>query len=517
MVKFFKQDFVKIVILMFAVLYSLSHYMWGIWLQDNFYWINLSKEWQNSAMCVLSMWCINVWHSVFGFTLFSDRILAWLLNDLTVFILYCSLLNREQRKKQVYYLCAALVIMGPGISKCCTPDCFTSLLASLLLVMYVRMLKSNHQLCYVIVLSVISALEIAARFPNLLFIPLIPFFMVLQLSSKAKIQHTILYITLSIAIYWGILMLFYQDTNAFSHVLIGAANTSNDSNGRHTLIGLLLRYCKSILLSVFAVFVLWISKYVFEKTKEKNLVLGVLLSLLLGTSVLYNVLNRIGAGFHSWSVCLVSFDAVLLGYLAFKDWKKNNLSNVYLFLFVLMFSFVPSAGSDTGFQKSMMIACALMPVVVLWAEVYIDNKLQVALLVSIVSFTSHFIFCNCNVSNFVISKAKATNGILMDKWSEKAYGEILDAIQTKYCANHSVFYGYEKSHYLYLATGTKPLYKYGFWQERNDSVALNKAIDAMGGDSQNVLFDFTFSDEDMFTKRGLQLIEENKLFNAYSY
>lgn len=123
------------------------------------------------VMCLLALLGMKAWFSAFGFTLLSQRILTWGMNLLTLFIPYFGLLKGSERSKYIYYLCGAFIIFGPGIAKCCTPDTFTSVLLAIAIVSFVKMLGNKRFLS----LSVSTALLIAARFPNVVAVPLISY------------------------------------------------------------------------------------------------------------------------------------------------------------------------------------------------------------------------------------------------------------------------------------------------------------------------------------------------------
>lgn len=169
------------------------------------------------VMCLLFLLCMKAWFSAFGFTLLSQRLLTWGMNLLTLLIPNFGLLKGSERSKYVYYLCGALIIMGPGIAKCCTPDNFTSVLLAIIIVSFIRMLD-NKRFLWFLSLSVSTALLIAARFPNVVAVPLIAMFM-LFLGEKNRItrwKYALGYVVLSMVLYWGVRTLLLGDTNCFS-------------------------------------------------------------------------------------------------------------------------------------------------------------------------------------------------------------------------------------------------------------------------------------------------------------
>lgn len=187
------------------------------------------------------------------------------------------------------------IIFGPGIAKCCTPDTFTSVLLAIAIVSFVKML-GNKRFLWFLSLSVSTALLIAARFPNVVAVPLIALFMLfLGDESKAcRWKYTLGYVALSIVLYWGVMTLLLGETNCFSLLADSFAKETGNVNGRHSMVGLLLRYCKSILLAMIALVGIVVScctnrRFFLKKHKQ-----GIAVSILLGTIICYGILGRIG-------------------------------------------------------------------------------------------------------------------------------------------------------------------------------------------------------------------------------
>lgn len=511
----------KLIIAVFGVLaifISLSNYLWGIWMPDNFYWIELSSRWQDSGMCLLSLWSMHEWHLLFGQTLFANRILAWVLNILVVFVLYFGILNKEKRKKGAYYLCGALVIMGPGISKCCTPDCFTSVLAAILLLLSLRLNAAKQQWNYIILLGILTGLCITARFPNILFIPVIMLYLLLSYDfHNLKWAKAISYTLLSLVSYWIFLYLFTNDVHCLNTIFNSVSESSSESNGRHSLIGLLLRYGKSVLLSLVAIIVMAGAWQLTVKLKLKNNIVKFLLSTAIISCVLSEIMDHIGMGYHSWSVCLVSLDAVLLSYYGYREWQKKNYRRLFFFAFLVMMAFVPSAGSDTGFQKSMMIACGLAPVVMVYSKEYIKKRICLkvffvsSIIVSVFVFSEEFKYVNTRAEN------KFLNGIWLANWQIRNYDDLVKLTDPYFKKDKTIFYGFNHGHYLYCYYDTKVLYDVPFWMEKNDTISIGKAIDALNKRTDNVLIDLTKSDEHYFTDKGLKCVAQEASFNVYKY
>ena len=505
----------KAFVFMLSVLVSLSFYLWGVTLTDNYFWMYSCKEAEEMVMCLLSLVGMKAWFSAFGFTLLSQRILAWGLNLLTLLIPYFGLLKRNERSKYVYYLCGALVVMGPGIAKCCTPDNFTSVLLSIAIVLFVKMLD-NKRFLWLVALSVATALLIAARFPNVVVVPLIALFM-LFLGDESKVcrwKYALGYVVLSLVLYWGVMTLLLGETNCFSLLADSFAKETGNVNGRHTMVGLLLRYCKSILLAMIALVGIAIACSANKRLFAQKQKLGIAVGILLGTVLCYGILGRIGEKFHSWPVCVAPLVSLPLFYVAYKAYRKKEYRMACLCLFLGMVIYVPSAGSDTGFQKSLMIACGILPVAAVCVRKTVKQMTNVKLALAVMIVTSLLMYNDGICANNSMSSDAKLQGVLLPKWQLESNREIKQGLKPWFKMNHTVFYGLE-AHYWYFYTDSKPMYNPGFWMLQDEKVALGKAVDAVKNDKDAVLVDFTRSDKGSLQKQGLKLVADGDKFRVY--
>ena len=505
----------KAFVFMLSVLVSLSFYLWGVTLTDNYFWIYSCKEAQEMVMCLLSLLGMKAWFSAFGFTLLSQRLLTWGMNLLTLLIPYFGLLKGSDRSKYVYYLCSALVILGPGIAKCCTPDTFTSVLMAIAVVSFVKML-GNKRFLWFLSLSVSTALLIAARFPNVVAVPLIAMFM-LFLGDKNRItrwKYALGYVVLSMVLYWGVMTLLLGETNCFSLLADSFSQETGNVNGRHSMVGLLLRYCKSILLAMIALFGIVVACCTNRRLFPNKQKLGIAVSILLGTIICYGILGRIGEKFHSWPVCVAPLVSLPLFYVAYKAYREKSNRCSCLCLFLGMVIYVPSAGSDTGFQKSLMVASAILPIAAVYVRKKVKQMTNVKLALGIMIVTSLLMYNDGICANNSMSSDAKLQGILLPKWQLESNQEIKQGLKPWFKMNHTVFYGLE-AHYWYFYTDSKLMYNPGFWMLQNEKVALGKAVDAVKIDKDAVLVDFTYSDKDYLLKQGLKLVADGDKFRVY--
>ena len=505
--------YVKVLALLLALIYSLYEYSWGLWIIDNYYWINSSKLWKETPMTILSLWSMNVWHDLFGQTLIANRMLAWVLNSMTVFLACWIFINKQQRKEYWYYLCGAFIILGPGIAKICTPECQSSLLVLLLIGCIWSYRCSDHKIVWLILLSTLTALVVAFRFPNIVSIPFIMVYLLMETIDRRKgVMVAVTYLILSLLLYWAIMAIAMDTTNVVGEISESFRHASEASNGRHSIIGLLLRYCKSILLSLIACMVIWGVWKSVDIMKNKQFIVRYVLPSFVGIIILYLIYNLADYAHHSWTVCLPSILAISLVYCAFKEWKWHNYYKTNWLLFLTAMLFVPSAGSDTGFYKSIILTCAFAPYAISVTSQYVE-KSKIAMTFIIVLITS-MSFCNQRAYyHRYTTDIKPMRHILWEKWKIEDREKLNKDIEPFLRKGCTTFYGIE-AHYLYCATGNN-IPCNSFWMDKNDIKEINRITVASREHHQKVLIDLTKSDTCLFVSRGLRLKAEEEQFNVY--
>lgn len=515
MAAFFEKRSVKLVVCILALLTSLSFYLWGVTLTDNYFWIYRCRFPEEVVMCLLSLMGMKAWLTTFGFTLLSSRILAWLLNVLSVVIPYWFLLKRGERARYIYYFCAALIVMGPGIAKCCTPDGFTALLLSMLIVAFVKFIQNPRKLLPAALLAIFTALLTAMRFPNIVVVPFIAILMVLMMGKgQRKWCYAVSYVAFSLVLYWGVMTLLLGDTNCVARLGESFAKETGNVNGRHTMMGLILRYGKSVLLSLIALFSIGLSCFLSKRYFAEKKRVGFVLAVLLGTVLCYGILGRIGVKLHSWPVCIAPLVCLSLLYVASQSFKGKNHTQAWLCVFLGLVIFVPSAGSDTGFQKSLMSACGIIPIALVLLKDKVRSMAYAHIALTVMLLTSIFMYDDHITDNNAMSSKSKLAGIMLPKWQLESNQKIEDSLKPYYKANHTIFYGLD-AHYWYFYTDTPLLYNPGFWMLKDEEVALTKAVKALQSDPQNVLVDFTHSNKDFFLKKGVKLVKETDQFSVY--
>lgn len=502
---------IKLLILILALLYSIYEYSWGIWAVDNYYWIHISNNWRDAPMTTLSLWSMDKWFEVFGRTLIAFRTLAWIINTIIVLLAFMFLLSKEERSRYWYYLCGVFIIMGPGLSKHASPN-LTSLLLLFLILCSLSNFRKTHYLTWLMTMGILTAFVIAARFPNIVCIPFVMIYILLSFDKKKKgIAGAMGYLLISLFMYWGLMAVALDTTDIFGKISTAFQHAAGESNERHSMIGLLLRYCKSILLSLVACTILWGIWKMTNKLKGRHTLVRFILPTLTVTFLLFEIYRNIGSGWHSWSVCIAGFLALQLSYCAYQKWKQHNTDEFWRLMFMVFIAFVPSAGSDTGFMNSMILGCALMPYTISKLEQHKVATGNIVMSFVIVMLTSLLIYNERAIYHRYTTDLKPMKYILWEKWQINKCEHLVSSIEPYYKKDSTLFYGLD-AHFLYCVTEQD--INCNYWMDKNDTIEIGRVVETMKKRNRSVLIDLTKSDTNLFVNRGLRLQTEEKEFNV---
>lgn len=165
----------KYVFLTLAIFYTFVFVVFGFGnYMDPFYWMSMYERYDVSSYMYCGTIALGyVWIKCFGATVFSMRLLGWLLSVVSLAMPYVFLLDKDSRRKNVHWLAFAYCLLGYAVFQEYSPGSLSVFIISLLSVVLVRYIENRK---FVAFIPLVMALAIVARFPNvvlLLFMPLI--------------------------------------------------------------------------------------------------------------------------------------------------------------------------------------------------------------------------------------------------------------------------------------------------------------------------------------------------------
>lgn len=372
-----------------ALLFSLSFVFVGLGgIRDPYYWIERFPLYSISPMVAGSMWLGHIWTIVFGGTLLSIRLLAWLLSMASIVIPYLHFVKREQWLNKLPYLSVGLVLMGYCSYGEYSPGVTTVFFLVCVIVAFSKYLE-RQSFIYLLFSSLLSSCAVICRFPNIVCVPFCLFLIILcGISMRRSIGKIcfdgIGYLLVSLLFYWILFLLFTKSANIASVVTSSVSGAAVATHSMSSLIGglfsdypLMLEY-----VSIWLFFGFLSVVFQSKATPLVKAVWSILLSLLFGLFIIK------GVGFHKWYnfqfhyfVSALAI-ALLVCALVQSISKRNEIASLQLLL-ILLIGFVAPLGSDTKWMKLFPMFCCFIPV--LLSHFYpIKSIFQVPLLVVVV-------------------------------------------------------------------------------------------------------------------------------------
>lgn len=386
---------INIFILFIALLYSSSFIFWSYY-KDPFYWFDIADHYDSFMTCFY-LWIGNLWKSTIGSTLLSYRLLGWLISILSYSLPYVILLSKSERTRYFWWYIAGLLFLGHGTQGMFNPDSMTLLFHVVITLLLLRKRYTNF--ADIVLLALLSGLSISSRFPNIVILPIVSFFVIIDTvfqkteSIWNAFLHVILYLGMSSTITIVVTCIFCNDYN-YLRLLLEAFSQEQISNSQHSGLVQFLGYyvstfTQSMKVGLPIVGIVAILFIIGNKAKNVFFYLISFLSIfciaLKGDVVFNEILG--------WKVVYSIFVISLLIY-----WCKNDKVKMTRVLLIVMIGLANTAGSDTGLMKMHPYISAFAP----FAFIFIQPKtwnyplarvtMCSLLLFSFVFFNVHYFF-----------------------------------------------------------------------------------------------------------------------------
>lgn len=344
----------QFVVLASSIFYSLSFLLWNEYPDDAYYWFNYSDNYSDSFMQCFTLWIGYLWKNSIGFSLFSFKFLGWLMSIAGLLIPFYTMLDKKEREKGVFCLSAAIMIMGNWNHQMYNNDSLTCLF--LICIGCLLYGWNNITLKRTIVLTIITAILVASRFPNVVIVPAMFLYILVENKTiRQRFINALFFLLISFLAHLVIICLLCKRFDYFDF-LMQSWNNANTST--HNLNALLVQYTEPLKHAVdllLVIFGLISILYLFELRLNNKIVHFILV---IGFIVLLKAQDEFYMfAVHSWhSAC--SFLFAFFGIFVLRQCKIK-------WIYILMFCFlgcVCIAGSDTAFLKLYPFFVSFLPV-----------------------------------------------------------------------------------------------------------------------------------------------------------
>lgn len=530
---------VKIVILFLLILYSVSFCFWGRGSNDPYYWL-LQYKVKVSGLSFLTIFIGQNWCTLFGFSILSERILAWLCCIFAIFIPYTTIFKDFFNNKSYFPLCISILLLGYGDFNEFSPGTFSFLTLSCTIAIVYQFFNcdknTKNYFFWLVIIGFTCAISTACRFPNvvaLIIVILFTFIDSLLFRHKladALLSGTIILLSFLIS-YFGIAFLCLEFCSPWTN-LVSSFSKATGSGG-HNIVGMIesTLYVGNIILQYCGVVSLLILGIIAQNKSRSKITRFIFFCIVISIECFFlfsEIKTRIWYNEHLHylmsSICLLG-----MAWLCTRLLINKQIRECYLYFFVAMISVVGFVGSDVTLLKLFPFVLVLIPIICSRLELsYSPLALFAIALFSIYTLKSYGMnnISKGESSQKHILKTEGTvdNPVLKGILLSSDVIESVNMLESDYNAKGSfggaIYYG-EWAWFAYAITGADLLYEPNFWMAKNDSTEITKLFSVISEQRKPVLFDFRFNDSEFFKTQldsnNYKLVQQGPKYNIYSY
>ena len=469
---------------------------------DQFYWFTLMKDPMDYPMTIGSFYIGKIWSYLFKESIVSFRWLKWIFEISSILLLYIVTYNKTVKNK-ITILAFSILLVGSGWQNEFSPTVITNFFICLQVYLFIKY-RNTNLIKYLIFLSICSSLSILIRFPNIVSVVIL-FFFILILDIKKKYIHSILYVVLSLVLYYVILCIVYNTIVPYEIIF---SSVSRASGNTHTFFSMINGYIWDfpIFFPMVCVclFFLQVNDFINSKvTSTKNkFILFFCLFFLFCFYFLKSV------GFHKWNntLLLLLLSAYIISNILVKIYvskKNNNKNNIVIFILIILMSFVATAGSDTRYLKLYPLLLFFYPLINNIEDQSFDRT-------RIINFAILLCTLLCYIFNpltltkphtLIEEKYESNIPVLKSLKITSTDKLIIEEIckDATLTDSKKVVYGNLAYFVTYISEERIKLGSKDYWQDFNDTIFVNKCINEFNDANEIYVCSPNLSEENKFT------------------
>jgi hypothetical protein len=499
-----------------SVLVSLLYYLYfikfGIDLTDSFFHIN---NFIHKVLDPTTFFSSVMGH--FSYRIFGENLISFRLTFVVlIFIMQLMPFLLIEKEKIVAYLILFFpfsLIFAPTMANYLSYDTFSIFFTTLYICLLINYIKNKNSF-KIVLLSIVTAILIGVRLPNLVALFFTSFILLLlpYTCVKSKIYILGSYFFLSILFYFLIIFVCFGNFNNYFSDFQYYLSLRGKSHGLvYMLKGYIYDFLK-ICFFCFISFIFLLKKYLPIANPKYRKIISTIIFVTLFFWFIFEKSHAYRLG--------IFLNALMIGVSLLGLDKKMSLTNKLIYLSLFLFSFIPALGSDTGLHKTSFIF-VFMPFVLSIYEVKRKYNI-VLLLILIIPFTI-FQRINSTYNDVSTTNANSKTTIQKLKYIYSSTERVNDIESVKKDFNRFtklkkevVFYGV-KSHIFNYLFINKQAHFMGYFQlldEDPEICKLNQLLDK----NNVVLIVYNNSEATLKTNFSKSVIAKNyKFMNRNSY
>jgi len=384
---------IKIVFLFLSLAYSFHFIFWGFDFADSFFFLNKLSDYDRYPMISGSLFLEFLWTELFGNSLISVRLLAWICGILAIILPFVALLPRKQWMDKIYYLVLTIVLMGSFFFNGYNPD-ITTLLINSLSIIFLFKYGESQRLKYIFLLGLTSAISVFLRFPNVLMFPAVLIFICLfeylfcksgcKKSFLQKSLGAILYVIVFIITFCIIVHILCTSIENYFHLLVYSTKSAATHSGGHNGVLLLKNILRDYNKIIMYLGVIFLFYYIFKTYKKFNnstfkiivLILSCILFIqFMNAEIIGSLYKRELKNFYSAILIFIIINICL------RNFERSAYIKLFSYLSIISLAFIGTLGSNTGLLKFSPLMLCFLPVLLSETKFnFLKNKYLIPLI-----------------------------------------------------------------------------------------------------------------------------------------
>lgn len=494
-----------------ALCYTFSFFLWNS-LDDVYFWYYNTPYYTEDFLECGFWWFGNLYRTNISDSFFSFRLLGWISGIISVSIPYICFLDSEQRRRYIWVLSLGLWMMSHMTFGSFCPDSLTFLVLIMISTILCKCQKITTSTVFF--LSLLTAIAITIRFPNILTIVFAVLYITLGIEHKPK-KHIIFnyccsYIIITLLLYYILISFIYNDLNLLSIIEEHLLTPRSTSDKSHNILFLLKNYAFDLLETAKAVIPISIILF-FNKKIQDKIKIGYIIPIFffLFTTFCLHFFGKDTSNAISYNHKVYSLFIIALIFLLLKEKYSRDKVIITKSLVIIGIGLVACAGSNTGINKIFPYFAAISPVlyIILNRNKILNNNI-VAILLSFFLFSTVTFFrekyphCSWTGHGKWLTAVQDYKhcldyGNYFGFLEEEDYNRITREIslyETYGNPNHTLFYGNPSAHEMYGTIDTQVPYFIPYYMANDDKVAISILLNKFEDDNQSVLFDYSGSE-----------------------
>lgn len=495
--------------------------------RDTFYWVLKFPEFKETIMTSGTLWIGYIWTSVFGDSLVSIRLLAWITNELSLITFYLILIPKKLWLKYLPILSICIILMGYGWQHLeFSPTPVSVLFLSVIAASLVKYIRTNG-IKYIFAGALLSAMATACRFPNIVSVFMVVCVILMnglynKFSISKTIKTTLVYILCTIALYFFTVALLTNTFdigtslyNAFKHAAVGSHSTNSMIN---VILGDLIRIINyiGICFLFFTIFKL-LKSNLSQKIK-------IFFSICLWMFFVFYFVRNVG--FHKWNnvqlyYFLSAISISFIIYLIFENIVTVKYDYVCCLIALLSIGIVAPLGSDTGLIKLYPMFVVYLP----WLFFLSNKKINIYIMPLLVTLLLFVMVCYIGnpvtphiqsiplYKNTVVSNNKKLNAILITPKDKAIFDDYISDYNEYATKGNVAIYGLDPNTMVYLCDEKNKAIGNFYALDMNDTTFVNQNAQLLNKDRSTVFVLKPCNTETLFykmlTANGYVMVKES--------